>query len=284
MDNFFKSSSKGAQTLFSNVKKGTSNAVNSMTSFFQSGNPLSYVLAGLLFIVMLVLILYLTDNIIGEINDIKQKKIINGTVTGTVAQTIYQDPSNTDSVTLLRSDNQDEGLEFSYSFWIYLNDWSYKYGEEKHVFHKGENVVKMDDIVNQCPRVTLDAKENKMHIYMNTYKNIEEYVTLDNLPLKKWICVSIVVVNRSLQLYVNGYLKDTFVLSSLPKQNYRDVQICRFGGFSGYLSNLFYYRYALDTSTITSYLRAGPSNNILNLDEEQAFNKIPPYFSAKWWN
>ena len=50
---------------------------------------------------------------------------------------LLQDPSEFGAKTLGRSENEYSGLEFSYSFWMYIDDWSCKYGQWKHVMHKG---------------------------------------------------------------------------------------------------------------------------------------------------
>jgi hypothetical protein len=284
MNNFFSQSNKTLSSAYNSVVSNVSNSYQSATSFLSNKNPLSYIIAAVLFIIMVLIILYLSENIIQAFSSSKLKKILDGTTIGNVPRTIYQDPSHENSITLERSKNEDGGMEFSYSFWIYLDDWSYKYGTEKLVFNKGENASSMENIINQCPRVTLDKTENKMHFYFNTFKNMQETFSVDNLPLKKWICVSIVVVQHTARLFVNGFLKKTHVFSSLPKQNYRDVQVCKYGGFSGYISNLYYYSYAITPNVIEKYLRSGPSSKVITDETDATLNKIPPYFSAKWWN
>ena len=37
----------------------------------------------------------------------------------------------------MRSINQRDGLEFTWSVWIYVDDLVYKSGQRKHIFHKG---------------------------------------------------------------------------------------------------------------------------------------------------
>ena len=46
----------------------------------------------------------------------------------------------------MRSVNDDQGMEFTWSVWIYINDISnYKPNEYKHVFHKGNDDVNLDE-------------------------------------------------------------------------------------------------------------------------------------------
>ena len=53
-------------------------------------------------------------------------------------------------------------------------------------------------------------------------------------------------------------------LSSLPKQNYNNVYIGKNKGFSGYVSNLWYYNYGLGTREISNIYRDGANTKLLN--------------------
>ena len=113
---------------------------------------------------------------------------------------------------------------------------------------------------------------------MNTLNNILEYADVDNLPSRKWIYMNIILNNRNLDLYINGFLKIRKELSSLPKQNNDDFWVNMFGGFEGYVSNIRYYAYAIDFNEINSMIKDGPSiNNCINTGE------IPPYLDDNWW-
>ena len=49
--------------------------------------------------------------------------IIKGMIDATTGVIIPQNPENKDSVLLLRSNNKSRGVEFTYSVWIYINDF-----------------------------------------------------------------------------------------------------------------------------------------------------------------
>ena len=113
---------------------------------------------------------------------------------------------------------------------------------------------------------------------MNTYDKISEYVDIDNIPIRKWIHLSIVVKQRTLSIYFNGKLKELVEFKSLPKQNFGDVWVNMYGGFDGYLSNLRYYRYSLPFEEIESIVASGPSGNVCGDTGE-----LPPYLDDNWW-
>ena len=65
---------------------------------------------------------------------------------------------------ILRSENQD-GMEFTYSFWICIMGLKYKEGEWKHIMHKGSPT----SYPNRAPGVWLHPTKNSLRVYMNTF-------------------------------------------------------------------------------------------------------------------
>ena len=103
---------------------------------------------------------------------------------------ISQDPESVNYIPIKRSENE-EGIELSYSFWTLVLDYEYKNGEWKHIFHKGNST----SYPNRAPGVWLHPNENKMRVYMNTFDNILEYVDVEDIPVKKWFCTTVVLQN-----------------------------------------------------------------------------------------
>ena len=66
---------------------------------------------------------------------------------------------------------------------------------------------------------------------------------IPNVPLQKWVNVIIRLKNTTLDTYVNGIISQSVVLDGVPKQNFGDVWVASNGGFSGYISNLWYFSY-----------------------------------------
>jgi hypothetical protein len=255
-------------------------AMNKAKGFLGNGSPMSYIIMGLLFIILILLVIYLTQNLINWFYSsfTKKKVLLGGTKDATTEMVINQDPDDENAINLPRSMDEDGGIEFTYSYWMFVSDWMNESGAEQHVFHKGER----DGNVNFAPKVTLDGKDNKMYIYMNTFNDQNVKVEIDNMPVKKWVNVCIVIKHKIMDVYVNGFLKLTHEFDSLPKQNYRNVYINREKGFVGYLSRLEYYSYALTYFDIQSIINKGPSQTVLS-DVSGTFSQMPPYFASQWW-
>ena len=113
---------------------------------------------------------------------------------------------------------------------------------------------------------------------MNTLDNINEFVDIGNIPLNKWICVTIACRQKKLDVFINGNIAISKELSSVPKQNFGNIYVNNFGGFSGHLSNLRYYNYYISYSDIKNFLNTGP--DMIPVDYN---NKMPPYLDSRWW-
>ena len=119
---------------------------------------------------------------------------------------------------------------------------------------------------------------------------INEEVTVDDIPLNKWINVIIRVDEQhQMDIYINGRLVKRHMLSSVPKQNYGDIYIAYGGagtsnGFDGYISNLMYYNYALGTAAIQSITHIGPNTSYVDKQAGSSiYSKLTNFFSLKWY-
>jgi hypothetical protein len=193
--------------------------------------------------------------------------------------TIYQNPLGQNSgsdqqISLRRSLNETGGLEFTYSWWMFIESYEYKNGAWKHVFHKGNNT----SWPNRGPGVWLHPTENSMYFYMNSYRDIQNEVSVSNIPIGKWFHCTLSVTQNHVNIYINGFLKERKTLNGIAKQNFGDVYINSFGGFDGYMSRMRYYDYATTLSEIRIDVVKGP-----NMELPYASQQKPPYLTPYWW-
>ena len=212
--------------------------------------------------------------------------LVDGMMDAKQMQIIPQDPATKGSIPVLRSVNQEDGLEFTWSVWIYVDDFQYNEGRYKHIFHKGNDSINVTDKPtglnqpNNAPGLYIAPNTNELVVIMNTFNDINEEIKITDLPLNKWVNVIIRVDNRKLDVYINGRLTKRHILSGVPKQNYGDVYVAMNGGFSGYISNLHYFNNALDTSKIQSIVDSGPNLKMKSTDMTQT---KPRYLSMRWF-
>ena len=241
----------------------------------QNTQFITYFMQIALLIVLLIVVFYIIkyyfDNYFS--NMYNHPYLLDGTKNGKRALVISQDPSNASYIPIKKSENQD-GIQLTYDFWILIQSFEYKQGEWKHVFHKGN----ASGYPNRAPGVWIHPDTNSFRIYMNTQENILEYVDIDNIPLRKWIHMSIVLDDKNLDIFINGFLKHRKKLSSVPKQNNGDWWCNMFGGFEGYMSRIRYYSRAISPEEILENVRKGPETNQC-IDGSD----VPSYFDDDWW-
>ena len=248
------------------------------------------ILIGIIFVLLTKAAITIMGIVFGPQND---PYIIKGLHEGHVKVTKSQNPKNNNSLMLLRSKNQDSGIEFTYSTWLNIQ-YLRSYPGYCHIFSKGSNQLLDHKGVyypNNCPGLYLDISKgqstnnynnnNNLVVVMNTYKGENEDIVISNIPLNKWFNVIIRVVNDTVDIYVNGIITKKHKLSGVPKQNYEDVIVCagKNNGFDGQLSNLRYYNYAINALEINSIANSGPNMKVDNTVGMSA----PPYLSTNWY-
>jgi hypothetical protein len=209
--------------------------------------------------------------------------LIDGMVDAKQMIVFPQDPSNNGAVTIYRSVNAGDGIEFSWSVWIFINNLQYLEGQYKHIFYKGNSNLEKNGLnfPNNAPGLYLAPNTNALVVMMNTYNVINEEIFVPDIPLNKWFNVIIRCKNTTLDVYANGTIVRSVNLIGVPKQNYGDVYVGMNGGFDGNISNLWYYNHALGTSEIQKIVAGGPNTTMIGGNGMN--DKLTNYLSLRWY-
>lgn len=193
-----------------------------------------------------------------------------------------QDP--TGNSTIYRSVNAANGVEFTWSTWIYINSLQTNVGMYKHIFSKGNNDMNEKGMIqpNNAPGLYIAPDTNALVIIMNTFNVINEEILIPDIPLNKWVNIIIRCHNTSLDVYINGTIARSLNLVGVPKQNYGDVYVGMNGGFDGNISNLWYYNYALGTGAIQRLVNSGPNTKLIGGGSNMT-GKDFNYLSLRWY-
>jgi uncharacterized protein YxeA len=267
------------QAVVNGMFKASANSVSSkvsdLTENISSNETLMLVIKVVLVIILLIILINIVKYfyVRWDVSKTNNPVLIKGTKSGKQAMVISQDPNHVNYIPIKRSVDKD-GIEFSYAFWFVISDFAYKNGEWKHMFHKGNS----SSYPNRAPGVWIHPTNNIVRVYMNTMKNMLEFVDVDNIPLRKWVHMVISVKNKYLMIYVNGLLKVKKELSSLPRQNYGNVWANLYGGFEGFLSKLQYYDHSISSIEVDNLVTQGPGSGSC-IDT----NEVPPYLDDSWW-
>jgi hypothetical protein len=290
--------SSSVSTAVSNVSTSVSNALSSaktsITNFFSqfsqgtAGSPSflqSNTIVAKIGFIILVIIVFLILMSLGIMlityltGPNKNPYLVHGMVQGNSSMTISQDPNNSSSIPILRSNNESKGLEFTWSFWLFIDNLPDKSVGLQTIFCKG------DGKVNNGPGVYLgpDINTGILRVKMDTALSNDTLNSIDikNIPLRNWVHIAIRAEQKVIDVYVNGVIASHLTLNNLPKQNYSDVLIAPNGGFSGKLSNLRYYSHALNIFEINYVVMGGPNMSLVNSTKSSAGTT---YLSRNWYS
>ena len=175
------------------------------------------------------------------------------------------------------------GLEFTFSFWLYLSSWEYKYNQEKIIlFWKGKNIKDdifvIDGILGKCLerekkkikkyrksitgkygglKISLSETDNNLIVSYSLLNGLTETLTIKNIPLQKWINITVLLRLRNLDIFLNGSLYKTKYLKDVPLYGKHKLIVNGGGGYDGYISKLKYYNQAITFPKIKEIFHKG---------------------------
>jgi len=164
-----------------------------------------------------------------------------------------------------------EGGTYGYQFWMYVTDWNYKFGKEKHVMSR-------DDPSNSAimsPMISLHPTDNTMKVSVSIFPSQDSskaepapaghsgstddvfVCEIPNIPLQTWLAVSVTVSTRNLDVYLNGKLVKSCFLTGVPKPVGGSVTLNKDGGFSGWMCGFYHYAKLLVPTDAQSFYGSG---------------------------
>jgi hypothetical protein len=173
---------------------------------------------------------------------------------------------------------------FAYSVWFYVNDWNYRYGEPKVVFGRmgalsdasGGSISGISGL-DPCPSVVLGAIENNVIVSLGCYPGVNEQPTtpggktvihncmVSNIPIQRWVNLTLSVYGRTMDLYIDGKLVRTCLLPGIANiNNNADIYVTPKGGFNGWTSNLQYYPNSLNPQEAWNIYAKGYGGGLLS--------------------
>ncbi len=272
-------------------------------SFLNSNGLIPQLVLTIIIVLVVHTIIMLIESVVQGIRS--YNRLSTTLVENTILQQsiIKQDPSDSKTY-VYPSKNEVNGIEFSYSFHMYIDPKSYttkaSSTEFYSVWYKGSEASISNPLVVMSPGVFLRADENTIRIYMNILPDATNdlqtnYVEIPNIPVGKWFHLVIVQKGQNMDTYINGNLAVRRQFSNIPILNYGNVYVLPTqktklrtdtgdsvdvsNPMEGMVSRLTYYAYALSYAQIDSLYREGPSTKI----ESTSYDQTPPYFHDNWW-
>ena len=249
VSNAYSSASEGISGIRNNVSSTMSEYSSpesigqAGTDFLQSNSIIARIAFILFVIILFTVLLRLGMFLLNYFSKTKSNPyLIYGLIDGGRATQVTQDPTNENSVTILRSNNKNSGIEYTWSVWLFFHQvGTPSNGNEsttittnnsnfQHIFHKGTNNYATDgtSMLHNGPGVYLSRNANPtIRIVVDTVdEGLATNIDIDNIPLKKWFHLLVRMKNNSVDVYINGTISAHTILDNVPKQTYYDVFIC----------------------------------------------------------
>lgn len=184
---------------------------------------------------------------------------------GVVATTADQVPTEIDGKVGATIPSAISGSNTSLQFWMYIKDWSYKFGQPKPVIAQTSST----NPGTHVPAVTLHPTDNALQIAIslypsgtdvntvNTGSGTMQIVTVENVPLQSWFAVSITVYGRNVDVYINGRLQQSAVLDGIPMPASGNLIIGGGGGFGGAVCTVHSSSNKIESSDARAFYGAG---------------------------
>lgn len=144
---------------------------------------------------------------------------------------------------------------FTYSIWTYLDDWNYRFGEEKYIITRHNSFSMM-----------FDKEENNLKINVNLASdhNLVHTCIINDIPIQKWVNILVSVYDRSMDVYINGKLVKTCILENVASsKGQSNIDITPNGGFSGHTASFRYIGDAINPEEAYNIYKKGANSSIL---------------------
>ena len=178
-----------------------------------------------------------------------------------------------------------EGGEFTVSMWVYIQNWNYRLGRNKHILSIGgqnfdtiqvylaasKNQLKVRFHTREGGNATSSDNHtdlratNKKSTFteLHTDSGLLDSVPICDIPdidLQRCVNIAIAVNGKTVDVYLDGKLARSCVLPAFYKVDGSgySANLLQYGGFGGQISNVTMYNYAVNPEVAHKNYMAGP--------------------------
>ena len=280
----------------SSTTQQASAVVGKVQEFMEANSAISKFVAVVLSIILFYMLFNIGTYFLSQFfMPLTSAKVVNGLSPSNNELIISSDPTVKKSVPILRSVNQDQGLEFTWDVWFFISDIS-TITTKSCIFSKGQvnkKATNASSLLGVCPGMFIEKSMNALNnsqVVLNVALSTRvvpalnnppvEEIKIEGIPVNKWVHCAVRVQNVSVDIYINGVMTKRKNLQGLPNQNYGNTFIGDKLGFKGYISSLNYYAYALNFDQIQSDYAAGPNMKLIGQDTKINYTD---YLAMNWY-
>ena len=104
---------------------------------------------------------------------------------------------------------------------------------------------------------TFISSRNLNSLHPEVESNNDNSIEVENIPLNRWVHLVVVTNIQTAEVYIDGTLKESKVLSSSIDNNNGDLWITQEGGFNGLINQLKYFNRSLSYKEIKKLYSCG---------------------------
>jgi len=241
-----------------NLGKASSNLTKKGINTYQRSSTMGKVIFFIILILFIAFLIYIIYVAVKASQDAAKNSpiIVNDVIDAYIARPAFTLPQVT------------QGMNQTFSTWIYVKDWNYKFGQYKNILWKGNppntSSLNSNPTVSNihCPSIWLYPLTNSLKVVTST--SVPEQVEscdIQNIPLMAWVHIVYVLNNRTVDLYVNGKLERSCALRGIPTITNDPVYITTGSpqaGFYGKIGKTQYYTKALLPNDVANAYQQGP--------------------------
>jgi len=242
-------------------QKFTNKVSNIKSQAVQQYNSSSTIGKIIFFIVLFILVIFIIYLIYNAVTNAQNASANAPVIVNTVIDAyVARNPVTLPQVT--------QGLNQSFSTWIYISDWNYNFGNYKNILWKG-NVPQNTTSSStppaggyiHSPSLWLYPLSNSLKVVTSTTANSAvESCDIQNIPLMSWVHIVYVLNNRTVDIYINGLLERSCALLGIPILTNDPVYMTQGNpaGFYGKLGKTIYFTYPLLPNQVANLYQQGP--------------------------
>ena len=164
---------------------------------------------------------------------------------------------------------------FTMSIRFRIDNWGNNISRDKNILFLSES-----NMTNKNVEIKLDSFKNDLHISLKRHpsgedgdNNIETF-EITNIPIQKWACLTVSVDNKTVDVYLDGKLRNSFIMSNtydqtsngdlniyLGNTNTNTNTITNSNGFEGYLTRFRYIPHSIDPAYSYKIYKDGIDNS-----------------------
>ena len=222
---------------------------------YNSNGKIIFFIVLVLFIAFIIYIIYIAVKTAREAAK-KSPIIVNDVIDAYISRPAFKLPQVT------------QGMNQTFSTWIYVKDWNYKFGQYKNILWKGNppntSTTSSNPIISNihCPSIWLYPLTNSLKVVTST--SVPEQVEscdIQNIPLMTWVHIVYVLNNRTVDIYLNGKLERSCALRGIPTITNDPVYITAGSpqaGYYGKIGKTQYFTKALLPNEVANAYQQGP--------------------------